>query len=294
MVTLLDRPDRMPSAAAFGTTLTIDELSVTLEPGALNVPLFLPPRDCPAEPPSLWHTVAPPRGCSVTLTSTSEAIRILHLSVASNDARWRDCWPRWSYAVRRAPELTGGSAVDAQDRLAADTTSLRLLLLPGETRIANLEFPAELDGETVPGTYKFAVVLTDVTGAQGVECAQVSGELTLRHPDTMLLDLLPSIYREAMDEMDEQHSGKQQSLDYLELVARIQGRARYAGTHPVYVVSAVRPGEAARRTAGVAFRLGGVAGGRERTAPRGAAVAFFPPLSARFRRHAHSAGTHAG
>jgi len=193
----------MPSASE----AEMDGLHAELQPDHLQVALQ-PPAD-PAPNGGLWHRVTPPRGMLVRMMSSSDQVRIIRLTIESDNPRWHPGWPRWSYAVRRAPELIGGHAVDAQDVLSQDGASLTLLMLPAETREATLEITAALDGETMPGRYQCNIRLTDVTEGGVGESGLLEGTVELRHPPSLLLDQLPSIYHDALDELEEEAADDQ-------------------------------------------------------------------------------------
>jgi phage tail-like protein len=112
---------------------------------------------------------------------------------------------RWTFAVRRVSELLGGDAVAAQDVLGDGERTLTLLLLPGERREAYLGFDVLLDGQTQPGDFLFEVVATDPEAEDDADFTV--GALTLYHPEPMLLDYLPGIYREARCPCDEPVDG---------------------------------------------------------------------------------------
>ena len=106
--------------------------------------------------------------------------RRVRLTVRSSALTWNSSWSRWTYAVRRVPDIHGGPAPEAQDLLTDDDSTLTLLLLPGEQRAANLEFLVKLDGNTFSGDYPFDIVATDVeSGAVTV----TPGLLRLRQPN---------------------------------------------------------------------------------------------------------------
>lgn len=150
----------------------------------------------------LWHRVSKLPMNTVTLRSNSDRHRVIQLSVRSKQFEFCGRWIRWTFAQRVARELQGGTAVDAHDQLSQDDTLLEMLVLPGETREARLEFPVNLDEETKPGDYVFEVVARDVTeGDSGADEDWVVSCLQLRHPRSPLLGSLPSIYVEAMDAM---------------------------------------------------------------------------------------------
>jgi phage tail-like protein len=186
----------------------LEGIRIGLDPDTLTVEVS--PRPAGVSPERLgflWHRVNPPNGIKVKLTSECATHKLLRLMVQSEDGRWRPRWVRWSYPVRAARELQGGSAVDAQDALAPDASEATLLVLPGETREAILEFKPVLDGETDPGDYLFDVVVQDVTDGHGRDGETpeeaATGILKLVHPRCSLLDMLPAIYAEAMAAMRE-------------------------------------------------------------------------------------------
>jgi phage tail-like protein len=160
--------------------LVPDELDLALQPPA-HV----------EKSPSLWHRVSPPSGVLVSLWSRDEQWRIVRLTVKSSAPGWNPRWIRWVYSVRRAPELQGGAALDAQDILSDDGSTLTLLVLGSEQRSATLEFMPVLDGETRTGDYPFDVIVTDIETGNATESP---AKLRLTHANANLLDFLPSIY----------------------------------------------------------------------------------------------------
>ena len=179
----------------------------TLEPNLLQIALM--PREDPVQQGALWHRVEPPRGMTVKVTSTADEVRIVRLTVESATPGWNPEWPRWYYAVRRAPELIGGHAIDAQDVLSDDAHALTLLVLPGETREATLEIVAFLDAYTVPGRYGCNVRITDVTDGEGESC-MLEGDLDLQHPPSRMMGMLPAMYTDALDKLQEESGDDQQ------------------------------------------------------------------------------------
>lgn len=156
----------------------------------------------------LWHRVKKLPTNTIFLRSTSDRHRVIQLSVRSNDSRFQGRWIKWTFAQRVARELQGGAAVDAQDQLGQEDSVLRLLVLPGETRAARLEFPVNLDAETQPGDFLFNVLAQDVTEGDSPSSEDwVVTTLQLRHPNSPLLRSLPSIYVEAMDAMRDSTPG---------------------------------------------------------------------------------------
>jgi phage tail-like protein len=178
------------------TQASLTEQSARLASVALNlVPedLEIPLRAVPVRPAteSLWHRVETPPGILVSLHSGDDRARIIRLGVRSATPGWSGAWCRWSYTIRRAPDIQGGAALAAQDLLSDDAAVLTLLLMPGERRTATIEFVVALDGETAPGYYDVEIVGTDVEdGSVGIAL----GTLRLTHPESELLAPLPSIY----------------------------------------------------------------------------------------------------
>lgn len=182
--------DTPETQAALGARRVDFGVDLNLIPDELDAPLRAVPKPG-ALSASLWHRVQGSAGAMVSLWSRDTHLRIVRLTVTSDAPGWNGRWTRWSYAVRRAPELQGGGALDAQDVLSEDGASLILLLLPGEQRTATLEFLPALDGATRTGDYPFTVVLTDADDERSTD---TPGRLRLTHPPAGLLDLLPAIY----------------------------------------------------------------------------------------------------
>ena len=174
-------------------------VDVNLIPDEVEFGLLAPP-DERLSPRRLFHRVAPRPGALVSLWSNNSRLQVLRLSVTSDAPGWNPRWVCWTYAVRHVPKDLGGDALAAQDALSAEDRELTLLLLPGESRSATLEFTATLDGESRPGLYPFDVVITD---ADSGEQTTAAGTLKLRHPASALLASLPAIYGEAVSSENE-------------------------------------------------------------------------------------------
>lgn len=189
---------------------SLDGIFIELIPDRLKVEVRSVTSATPADRVNkLWHEVNPPKGIRIRITSEDTRYRLLRLSAECEDRTWNGRWVRWSYAIRKTPELLGGDAVDAQDILTSDGMQLKLLLAPGETREATLEIAAVLDGETQTGDYLFDVVAEDITdGDSGtLPTTTKAGILSLRHPACDLLTQLPSIYHEALYPPEEEAFG---------------------------------------------------------------------------------------
>ena len=177
-----------PSASSLRLLLDEDELEIMLEAEAnSSLSVHLRPR---------WHRVLPKPGTSISLQGKIDGAVCVRLTVQSRAQGWQARWVRWTYAVRRVPDIQGGSAVSAQDVLRDDEQELRLLILPGETRHARLEFVVCLDAQTEAGDYPFDVVTQDEdTG----EICTTAGMLRLRHPDATFLKYLPALFTQHPD-----------------------------------------------------------------------------------------------
>lgn len=194
---------RAPRASGLRVRLTQQTVRIPLRPAR-------PFGTNPDQTPAPWHYVQSEPGTTVSVISESDQTRVVRLTLRSQEPGWRPRWIRWSYAIRKAPDIEGGQTLDAQDRTSPDESALDLLLLPGETRTVTLEFLAKLDGETRPGNYSYELVASDTqTGEEALDY----GMLLLRHPRAGLLDHLPSLYAEACGEVElpYQRSGRDDS-----------------------------------------------------------------------------------
>lgn len=182
-----------PGGGAALEETALEGIALNVIPDEVELPLAAPPvaPEGSARPP--WHLVTPGIGALVSLWSREEALRVVQLSVESDAPGWNPRWPRWSYARRRTPKDLGGDALAAQDELAADESSLTLLVLPDERRQATLEFAATLDGFAYPGDFPFDVVMAE---RESGAVSRFPCLLRLRHPRSDLLGRLPAIYTE--------------------------------------------------------------------------------------------------
>lgn len=138
------------------------------------------------------------------LTNNGSQPRKLKIAVHSSHPGFSEKWARWSFAEFKGGDAETGRAVRAHD--VAYGSNLELLVLPGGQRIAWLIFRPELDGFAYPDDYRFVV---SVDGIDSDVHDEVRGVLAVRHPDTTLLNMLPSIYAEAMEE--ERRAGHESS-----------------------------------------------------------------------------------
>lgn len=193
-----------PSLDAIEAELVPDYNFLELRPAPLGV--------SPDRLGMLWHEVRRPQGASLRLRAEDGLSHKLRLVVESADARWRPQWIKWSFPTRQATELQGGDSLAAQDEMSDEDRTLNLMLTPGETRYITLEFAAGLDGETVTGDFLFEIVIQDITSqANGANAEmRVAGTLCLVHPESKLLDQMPSIYREALQDLRDDVPGYQE------------------------------------------------------------------------------------
>lgn len=191
------RPAPQPVVAS------LEHLNGALVPDTMRLTLFPEPVGVsPDGLGKLWHRVHKAEGFKLSITSDDTRHRIVEIRVKGGDARWRDRWVRWSFPVRRVRELMGGDAVEARDMLLEDDTVLNLLVMPGETREATLEILPILDGETDSGTYIFEVLIDDITDSNESSGRQVLDAMVrFEHPTSQFLQQLPSLYKEAMDDL---------------------------------------------------------------------------------------------
>lgn len=185
-------------AAPFGIRLEPDEAWRTLRPDPEGAPGAARADVLGREFPDRSRHTTARNAMRVSLTAPPDGRpRRLNLTLTGEQGRsWQASWFQWSYAIRMVPDLFGGEAVSNQDALSTDRRVLSLLLLPGETRHAQLEFVARLDGETQPGDYRFTLTATDEDTNTLV--ASTVGLLRLRHPRPAYLDYLPAIYEESL------------------------------------------------------------------------------------------------
>ncbi|MBN9502670.1 MAG: hypothetical protein BGO01_02335 [Armatimonadetes bacterium 55-13] len=152
---------------------------------------------------ALWHKAEPKRSAMVTVTAPADRAVKVTLTIEPDHGAWRKSWAGWTYLQRKARELQGGDALDAQDEVSGDGQTLTAMILAGETRMFSLELRAKLDDGVVPGTYGFDVVVRDQEGGE----IRRPGFLTLTHPQSRLLNMLPSVYLEEMDKLREEENG---------------------------------------------------------------------------------------
>ncbi len=189
--------------------LDIAGLETVLTPNAATVQLM--PPDAPLTPSVVYHQRRPADNDALVLHCSSQLdeIKLVRISVECVMPHWNPHWPRWTIIPRRTPELLGGEAVDAQDVVSADGTTLTLLLLPHESREVWLRFDAVLDGETIPDHYYFLVVIADITSGTVDALQLLTGTLTLDHPESRFLRMLPTIFREAVEDPNEPRAAGQ-------------------------------------------------------------------------------------
>lgn len=178
----------------------LPEVEVNLIPDAVTAVLHREPGEREKQRErSLWHRVRAHPNVLVSLWSqdTGQSRRV-RLTVQSSALTWNPAWVRWTFAVRRVPDIHGGPGPEAQDLLSDGDAAVTLLLLPGEQRSANLEFLVQLDGHTFSGDYPFDIVATDVERG---ETTLAPGLLRLRQPGADWLGHLPAVYADPPPEL---------------------------------------------------------------------------------------------
>lgn len=187
------------TALATATRLPLPDIDIRLVPEIIEIELQPASVRAPlSRIRPLWHLVDDTVSGKVTVKSTADQVRIVRLSAQGLARGWRHDWPRWVFAVRTAPDLMGGDALAAHDRLSDDETELDLLMLPGETRIVSLEIRAALDGGTHSGHYPFELLATEP------ETGRSTGfiaSLHLLHPQASYLSHLPSLYADELSQL---------------------------------------------------------------------------------------------
>lgn len=168
--------------------------------------LELVPEDAATFEP-IYRRAEPPQKSTVLVSSSDGKAHKVRLSIEGHDFRWQPRWTGWTLLLRKARELEGGDALDAQDEISADGRTLTALIKANETRTFSLEWRARLDEDSIAGTYGFDLV---VRGASAKEPGELrkAGYLTLRHPRSRLLGQLPAVFAEAIDKLrdeEEQH-----------------------------------------------------------------------------------------
>lgn len=138
-----------------------------------------------------WHDASAADGSTLAFVSESDEVQTFRLRVSGDEQGWSESWPEWIIPVRNAPELLGGSALDAQDG-ESDNGSVTMVLLPRENRTVYLRFTVPLDRHVRPGRYNFTVTVTEIDGGESVN---LYGQLVLVHPLSRLVEMLPALYR---------------------------------------------------------------------------------------------------
>lgn len=154
----------------------------------------------------LWHRTEPRKVGSVIVASTDGKAHKVRLHIEGADSKWQTSWTCWELLLRKARELEGGDALDAQDEVSADGQTLTAMIKAGETRTFSLQLCATLDGDTQPGIYAFDIVARSTSVKEPGEARQ-SGYLKLDHPTSKFLDHLPALYTEEMDKMRAEEGG---------------------------------------------------------------------------------------
>ena len=193
----------MPVAAR-GASASLADARITLAPDEVWSEL-LPLDEDPlfSRLRSYWHNASPTDGATLGFVSESDEVQAFRLSVTGDDPGWSAGWTEWIVPVRSAPELLGGSALDAQES-QSDDGSVNIVLLPGESRTVNLRFTAPLDRGVRPGRYAFTVTVTETNSGNSIN---LYGQLVLVYPLSRLVEMLPAIYRAPSNGSAEQSGG---------------------------------------------------------------------------------------
>jgi phage tail-like protein len=141
-------------------------------------------------------------GITIQVSSSDTRYRLIRIRFDVDEIQLPKAWRRWFLPTRRATAQTGGDSVDAQDRVSDDGESLVLLIEPGERRELLLELSIPLREAIRARHVPFEVVAEDADIEGGVE-ARLPGSVRLVHGEARMLDMLPSIYREALGELVE-------------------------------------------------------------------------------------------
>jgi len=215
-----------------------DGLDIVLFPEEVRFDLRPAPEGItPERLGAMWHDKPPGTIAHVTLRNRSSASKVILLYADGPSYGIAQSWIRWSFDQVESREFRGGSAFAAQDRRFTRVQA-GILFFPGQPnsevtypdREAELLFAPILDGAVEPHDYEFRVIAVDVTDCQARTGDDIDqwirrldaadhpfrelrkfasrfpsltavGNLRLRHPKSELLDSLPSLYREALDEV---------------------------------------------------------------------------------------------
>lgn len=177
-----------------------DPFEISCRPARLVAELYPAPVGPSPEAIGLpWHRPAPLPSVEVSVTSNLDRLAVVRLRVECTDGSFNQDWVRWTFAHRRARDLAGGGAVDAYDMQLDDERQVQVLVYGGEVRTVRLNWRAKLDGETPICTFNCTLILEEVANDGSVTLlAELPIQAEHRHPSADLLDMLPSMYREAL------------------------------------------------------------------------------------------------
>jgi phage tail-like protein len=196
--TLLDL-SRIPESPSLVLSGTRDGVSATVSPEILNVTLDAPVYGISTQRLApLWHSPGTYPRLTITVENSTDATKLLRFSNVTVDLRFHASYARWIYSRRRVSEQQGGSGAEAQDGLRPNG-SLSLLLLPREARTVQIEVRAPLED----GVDASRILNSVDIAVENSEPIRLRSLLVLSHPQSPLLEDLPSIYREAMTEIEE-------------------------------------------------------------------------------------------
>ncbi len=188
----------------------LDDIKVHVNSTAIHLPLHAKPLGLsPERLGLLWHAVHDLAVIWVTVAGLSEVHRKVKMHVRSLDRRFQVRWAKWNPNFRSVSDLKGGAAVEALDDLDESKQVLTYYLMGDETRKAGLEFCLNLDEFTRPGEYKFEVVVESVgEKPQKRNIARITCTLNLYHVESKLLWDLPSIYEDAMRQLEDEEESE--------------------------------------------------------------------------------------
>lgn len=200
MNVLAERLKRHPDELFFVLAGAKGKVRASVSPAKLEVVLDAPKFGVSAERVDpLWHSPRALPRLSVTIANEADAPCLIVLRNVTRDMRFRADYAKWRFAARVNDDLHGASGANAQDAIRPDG-SLSLLLRANETRIAELEFAIPLE-PNVEAARLLHEIEVDVEGHP--ESIELRSLLMLTHPPAKLLDMLPALYAEGMEEMRE-------------------------------------------------------------------------------------------
>lgn len=211
---LRTQPDMLPRGprrkfmvARAGERFELDEVSFQV--GRPHVTVFLESRTRGITPERLgllWHAAQVPPHCPLSISSASKTATRYRFRIESNDPDFNRAWVKWSFVRRHASALQGGKSVDELDQVDEDNAHVTVYVQPDETRFLGLDFEARLDTGSRPCDVAFWLVCEQLDSKDSPvegQSKHVPCRLTLLHPRSVLLNSLPGMYVEAMDDLQD-------------------------------------------------------------------------------------------